>query len=138
MRVTWRKFCIAAAAVLVTQTIIGGVLYSALVEPFVQSPYFFRNEGDEQLVPYFASRVLLSCTFVYLFLKTTTIPNLRNGAHYGFVIWLLYSIPTVIGFWAFVKLPDVMAIAWIGVGLGEFIVAGAVLGSLSSRLLHRS
>jgi hypothetical protein len=135
MSVTWKQFCLAIAVVFVTQAAVSGVLYLLAVEPFVQTPAFFRAEGGEHLALYIISRVIFSAVFVYLFSVFARAPGVIRGVRFGVTIWLLYSIPMTIGFWAFVKLPDLMAIGWIVVGLGEFVSSGAMLGLTLRRLV---
>jgi hypothetical protein len=53
-----------------------------------------------------------------------------EGLRYGIVIWLFYSIPMTIGFWSFITMPDGLAVAWIAVGLVEYVVSGVLLGLL--------
>jgi hypothetical protein len=54
--------------------------------------------------------------------------RLLSGLRYGFIIWLFYSIPMTVGFWAFLRMPDNLALTWVGIGLAEYVVGGMVVG----------
>jgi hypothetical protein len=97
------------------------------LERFVTEPAFFRPEGEEYIVFYLISRIILSSMFLYLFRRFSDAPMLSHGIQFGLVIWFLYSISMVAGFSAFAKLPDTMALGWLLVGLGEFISGGIVV-----------
>ncbi|NIP59751.1 MAG: hypothetical protein GWM92_15710 [Gemmatimonadetes bacterium] len=127
-----RRFLACVAAVLVVQAAVAGTLQVTLVDGAFSDPALFRGEGQEKLVPYFASRILFTGLFVWIFARGFAGRGVRGGLLYGAVIWAFYVIPMTVGFWAFLTLPDGLAVAWIGVGAAEMLAGGLVLG-----LLHR-
>jgi branched-subunit amino acid ABC-type transport system permease component len=133
MLLNWKQTLLAILSVFVTPAVVGGAIYSLAVERFVTEPAFFRAEGEEHMVLYLMSRIILSSVFVYLFARFSNAPKLSRGIQFGLVIWLLYSIPMVAGFWAFAKLPDTMALGWLLVGLGEFISGGVIASMVLQR-----
>lgn len=126
----WKRIFTAALGVFFVQAIVAGVLQMSVIDRFFETPTFFRVEGDEKLVPYFASRVLFVFLFTYIFAKGYENRGWSEGLRFGLLIWLFYSIPMTIGFWAFIALPDALALSWILVGLLEYISGGLVLAFL--------
>jgi hypothetical protein len=123
-----RRLALAALAVFVTQTAIAGALMSLLPRGLVEDPTLSRPEGDERVVPYMISRVLFAALYAGIFAFWRESRGSLAGLRYGLIIWLLYSVPMTVGFWAFMRMPDAMAAAWLGVGLAEYAVSGIVLG----------
>jgi len=126
----WNRFALCAIMVFVAQAIVAGALFAVVVNPLFEKQAFFRPEGQEKLVLYFASRILFVGLFTYLFARACRGSGWVEGLRYGIVIWLFYSIPMTVGFWSFITMPDGLAVAWIAVGLAEYVVSGVLLGLL--------
>ena len=126
----WKRFALCALMVFVAQAVVAGTLQVIVLDPLFEEQTFFRPEGREKLVPYFASRVLFVGLFTYLFARACRRSGWVEGLRYGIVIWLFYSIPMTVGFWSFITMPDGLAVAWIAVGLAEYVVSGVLLGVL--------
>jgi hypothetical protein len=121
--VSWRRFFLAALAVFVAQAVLAGVL-QLLLESALEQPAFSRAEGDEKLAIYFLSRILFVLVFTYIFVKGYEGRGPIEGLRYGLLVWLLYSIPMTVGFWAFYQMSGALALAWIGIGLVEMLGGG--------------
>ena len=126
----WYRFGLCALVVFVAQAVVAGTLFAIGVNPRFEDQAFFRPEGQEKLLLYFASRVLFVALFTYLFARAYGRSGWAEGLRYGIVIWLFYSIPMTVGFWAFITMPDSLAVAWIAVGFAEYTVGGLLLGLL--------
>jgi hypothetical protein len=129
----WKRLLLAAVAVFVAQAVVAGILQVAFVDALYDLPEFFRPEGNEKILIYSVSRILFVSLFSYIYAKGYEGGGVGEGVRFGILIWLFYSIPMTIGFWAFIVMPDGLALAWIGVGLCEYLVGGLVLG-----LIYRS
>jgi len=129
----WKRFMSCMAIVFVAQAVVAGTLFALVVNPLFEKQAFFRAQGQERFLPYLASRILFVGLFTYIFARTCRRSGWTEGLRYGILIWLFYSIPMTIGFWAFITMPDGLAVAWIAVGLAEYAVSGSLLG-----LLYRS
>ncbi len=126
----WKRLAFAAGAVFIAQAIVAGALQMVVADQLFADEAFFRPEGEEKLFPYFLSRVLFVALFAYLFAKSSRRVGWAPGLRYGLLIWLFYSVPMTIGFWSFIAIPDGLAVAWIGIGLAEYLVGGVVVGFL--------
>lgn len=124
------RYASAVAAVFVAQAIVAGVLQVAWLDGLYDDPAFFRSEGDERLGPYFASRLLFVTLFVFLFVRSRRGGGWVEGLRFGVLVWLFYSVPMTVGFWAFVRTPAGLALGWILVGLAEMLVGGAVVATV--------
>lgn len=92
-------------------------------------PLFFRGEEDEKLGLYLASRMLFAFLFTFIYAKGYENRGESEGLRFGLLIWLFYTIPMTVGVWAFIKIPDYLAVSWIGIGLVENVVGGLILGT---------
>lgn len=126
----WNRLVFCALVVFVAQAFVTGTLQVVVVDPLFEDQTFFRPEGQEKLLPYFASRVLFVGLFTYIFARAFGRSGWTEGLRYGITIWLFYSVPMTVGFWSFIAMPDGLALAWIGIGLGEYAVSGLLLGLL--------
>lgn len=126
----WKRFGLCALMVFVAQAVVAGTLFAIVVNPLFAKQAYMRPEGGEKFAPYFASRVLFVGLFTYIFARACRRSGWVEGLRYGIVIWLFYSIPMTVGFWSFITMPDGLALAWIAVGLVEYVVSGVLLGLL--------
>jgi len=127
---SWRRLALCAVAVFVTQALVNGTIFALIMDRSFNDPALFRPEGEEKIAIYMASRVLFVGLFVYIFAFWYTRRGWLPGLRYGFIVWLFYSVPMTVGFWSFMRLPDGLALAWIGIGLAEHEASGLVLGFL--------
>ena len=127
---SWSRFIWASLAVFLGQAIVAGLLFAIWVGHAFSDPAFFRPEGDQRVVVYVASRVMFVVLFVYLIASRYRGRNLVQGLRFGIVVWLFYSIPMTVGFWAFIRMPDGLAAAWIVVGLAEMAIGGLVVSAV--------
>lgn len=125
----WRRFLLCCALVFLAQALVAGSLHMVL-EPLFEDPVLFRPEGQEKLVPYMVSRVLFVGLFVYIYSRWPARRGWSAGLQYGSIIWLFYSIPMTVGFWSFMRMPDGLALGWVGIGLIEYLAGGLLLGLL--------
>lgn len=125
------RLIVQAAAVFAAQAVVAGALQMSVVDRLFDDPELFRPEGEEHLLPYFASRVLFVVLFTYLFARIFPRSGVTGGLKFAVLIWLFYSVPMTVGCWAFLRMPDGLALAWTGVGLAEMLTGGAVLGMLN-------
>lgn len=123
-----KRLCLAGTAVFVVQAMVAGGLQAVVADRLFGQEPIFRPEGEEKLLVYFASRVLFVALFSYLFAKSSDRTGVGAGMLYGSLIWLFYSIPMTIGMWAFLKIPNALALGWVGIGLAEHLAGGIVLG----------
>ncbi len=130
---TWRRLALCGVLVFVTQALVAGILFGLMGQRPDDST-LFRPEGDERIGPYLASRVLSVALFVYIFTCWYRRRGWRAGLRFGIFVWLFYSVPMTVGFWSFLRMPDDLALAWVGIGLVEYVSSGVVLGLLCGRL----
>jgi len=126
----WTRFIWASLGVFLGQAIVAGLLFAVWVGRRFSDPAFFRPEGDQRLVVYFACRIMFVALFVYLFASRYRGRKLVEGLRFGIMMWLFYSIPMTVGFWAFIRMPDGLAVAWIVVGLAEMVAGGLVVSAV--------
>ena len=127
---TPRRFLSCVAAVLLVQAAVAGTLQVTVLDAVFADPALFRAEGEERLLPYFASRILFTVLFVWIFVRGFAARGPAAGLRFGLLVWGFYVIPMTLGFWAFLRMPDALAAAWVGVGLAEMLAGGLVLGLL--------
>jgi hypothetical protein len=131
---TWKRLALCGVLVFVTQGLVAGILFGLLGQR-LDDPTLFRPEGQERIVPYMASRILSVGLFVYIFTWWYRQCGWRAGLRFGIFVWLFYSVPMTVGFWSFVRMPDALALAWVGIGFAEYVCSGMVLGLVHARLL---
>lgn len=66
---TPRRFLSCVAAVLLVQAGVAGTLQVTVLDAAFADPALFRAEGEERLLPYFASRILFTALFVWIFVR---------------------------------------------------------------------
>jgi hypothetical protein len=89
----WRRFALSAAAVFIAQAAVAGVLQAGVVDRLYDDPSLFRAEGDEKLLPYFASRILFVLLFTYVFARGFA----GHGRWGGLLVGLLYRPRPALG-----------------------------------------
>jgi hypothetical protein len=127
---SWKRLVLCVVAVFVTQALVNSALFGLVMDRVFNDPALQRAEGEEQLAIYMASRVLSVGLLVYIFAFWYGRRGWQAGLHYGIVIWLFYTVPMTIGFWSFLRMSNGLALAWIAIGLVEYVTSGLVLGLL--------
>lgn len=132
-----RRLVLCAVAVFVTQALVNGMIFRLVMDRAFKDTALFRPEGEEKIAIYMASRVLAVGLFVYFFAFWYGRRGWRAGLRYGLIVWLFYTVPMTIGFWSFMRMQDGLALAWIAIGLAEYITGGLVLGLLGAHRTNR-
>lgn len=127
--INWRRFiaCFFAVGV-VAKGIVPGILFGLLFADVMDSnSSLFRPEGSELPMLEVLGMIPWTFMFVLLYVKGTWEKGLIGGLKYGLCVWLLYFVPMLLAFWAWIAFTNEWVIAGLVSGLAQAIVAGLLV-----------
>ena len=127
--INWRRFiaCFFAVGV-VAKGIVPGILFGIFFADVMDSnSTIFRPEGSALPILEVLGMIPWTFMFVLLYVKGNWQPGLRGGLLYGLCIWLLYFVPMLLAFWAWIAFSNEWVIAGMVSGLAQAVVAGLLV-----------
>lgn len=125
----WQRFiaCFFAVGV-IAKGLVPGIMFGLLFADVMDSTStIFRAEGTELPMLEVFGMIPWTFMFVLLYVKGTWQRGLKGGLQYGVCVWLLYFVPMLLAFWAWIAFTNQWVIAGLVSGLAQAIVGGLLV-----------
>ncbi|NHZ86847.1 MAG: hypothetical protein GWP19_13395 [Planctomycetia bacterium] len=123
-----KKFLLASLAVFITLQILDFVIHNLLLGSVYESiQEVFRPDMMDKMWIMYLTGAIFSLLFVYIFSKGYEGKGLIEGAKYGLIIGLFFSLVGSYNQYVVYPLPYSLVLKWFIYGTIELIIAGVVL-----------
>jgi hypothetical protein len=125
----WKRYWIAAAAVLVLAKGLVAALFFGVVFDSVydQALPGARPEGSEVHAAGLICMIAWSLGLTYIFAKGYQNKGWPEGIRFGLVVWIFYFVPMLTGFFGYYAMPFDWLVAGLVSGLAESLTAGLLV-----------
>src|SRR5262245_64157462 len=129
MRTDWWRLLIACAAVFVVSQVCDYLVHGQWLSATYRSlASVWRPEADMQSKMWimFVTGAVFSFFFCYVFARGYEGKGLAEGARYGAIIGLFFSLPQAYNSYVIYPIPYSLALKWFLSGLVVFVILGIV------------
>src|SRR5262245_35702009 len=133
MRTDWKKLLIAFVAVLVVSQLCNYLVHGVWLSATYRSlASVWRPEADMQSKMWimFVTGAVFSFFFCYVFARGYEGKGIAEGARYGAIIGLFFSLPQAYNSYVIYPIPYSLALKWFLSGFVVFVVLGIVAAAV--------